>query len=50
MEYHISARQLIIEYADYYMEENKYFFKDFNETELSFTQHGIFFYEFVKTK
>jgi hypothetical protein len=22
----------------------------FNETELSFTQHGIFFYEFVKTK
>ncbi len=49
MEYLISVRQLIVEYADY-MEENKDFFKDFNETELSFTQHGIFFYEFVKTK
>jgi|LakMenEpi03Aug12_release.lakeMendotaPanAssembly.Ray.scaffolds.fasta_scaffold2952617_1 hypothetical protein len=49
LEYHISVGQLIAEYAGY-MEENEYFFKDLNETELSFTENGIFFYEFVKTK
>jgi hypothetical protein len=40
MDYHISVRQLD---ADY-MKENDFFFEDFNETDLSFTEHGIFLF------
>jgi hypothetical protein len=42
MDYHISVRQLD---ADY-MEENEKIFEDFNETDLSFTEHGIFPFPF----
>jgi hypothetical protein len=31
----------------YYMEEKDNFFKDFNEIDHSFTEHGILLYDFV---